>query len=131
LTRRPFNARALIAGYRAACIAADIDPATGNPCANDDPGWWARDYLMWQDPGPAHSPVEAEALASIAAQVRRIAGVPEPETVEDAVRAAWDEDAERRSRQIALPLRELHAARGETVEMIVGVRMLVPVQLLA
>jgi hypothetical protein len=128
LTRRPFNARALIAGYRAACIAADLDPATGNPCANDDPGWWARDYLMWQDPGPAHSPVEAEALASIAAQVRRIAGVPEPETVEDAVRAIWDEDAERRSRQIALPLRELHAKRGETVELIVGVRMLVPVQ---
>jgi hypothetical protein len=128
MTRRPFNTRAFIAGYRAACIAADLDPATGNANANADPDWWARDYLMWQDPGPAHSVVEAEALASISAQVRRIAGVPEPETVEDAVRAAWDEDAERRSRQIALPLREIHAARGETVEMIVGLRMLVPVK---
>lgn len=127
MTRRPFNRAAFLAGYRAACIAAEIDPRTGNPRANDDPRWWARDPAMWEN-GPNASSVEAEALANIAAEVRRIAGVPEPETLADAVRAVWDEDGERRMRQLALPLRELHAARGEVVEMVAGVRMIVPIK---
>jgi hypothetical protein len=127
MTRRPFNAAAFLAGYRAACLAADINPADGNPSANADPLWWAQ-LGLWDDPGAAHSSVEAEAIASIAAQARRIAGVAEPETVADAVRAAWDEDGARREHQLSMPLRELHRARGEIVDLVAGVRMLVPIK---
>ena len=127
MTRKPFNARAFLAGYRAACLEADVDPATGNPNACADPLWWAR-VELWSDPGAAHSVVEAEAIASIAAQSRRIAGVAEPETVADAVRAAWDEDGARREHQLSMPLRELHLKRGEIVDLVAGVRMLVPIK---
>lgn len=136
MTRRPFNRAALLAGYRAACIAADINPADGNPNANADPLWWAQ-LGLWDDPGAAHSSVDAEALASIASQARRIAGVPETEApgVDYAIRpsvraevAALAGDGAGRDRQIGMPLREMYAARGETVELVAGIRMIVPIK---
>jgi hypothetical protein len=135
MTRRPFNARALIAGYRAACIAADLDPASGNPRANDNPRWWVQ-LDLWTEIGDNHSSVEAEALSNIAAEVRRIAGVPWPEApgVDYAIRpsvraeiASLAEDGAGRDRQIVMPLREMYAARGEMVDTILGVRMIVPI----
>lgn len=158
MTRPAFDYRALIVEWRARCRQEGLDPRTGCPLEMeavyrlDDRGrrviaripvlpdpppeplcdpasvtWWVQPDLF-AEIGDNHSTVEAEAFANIAAEVRRIAGVPEPETVADAVRAIWQEDGERRERQIAMPLRELHAKRGEIVELIVGVRMLVPVK---
>lgn len=158
MTRPAFNYRAFVTGWRAICQSRNLDPRTGYPaqteavyrfdangrryldrvpvlpdpapeclCDEDNPTWWQLP-LLWADQGAAHSSVEAEALASIAAQARRIAGVPEPETVADAVRAAWDEDGARRERQLSMPLRELHMARGEIVDLVAGVRMLVPIK---
>lgn len=136
MTRPAFNRAAFVAAYRKACIEADHDPATGNPNANSDPMWWARDLSMWEN-GPNHSAVEAEALASIAAQVRRIAGVPEVEAagVDYAIRpsvraeiAALADDGAGRPVQAIMPLRDIHAKRGETVMEVAGLRMLVPVK---
>jgi hypothetical protein len=127
LTRPAFNYRAFVTRWRALAADHGIDTRTGEPLPVAGRPWWVQ-LDLWTEVGDNASVVEAEAFANIAAEVRRIAGVPEPETVADAVRAIWQEDGERRERQIAMPLRDLHAARGETVEMIVGVRMLVPVQ---
>jgi hypothetical protein len=137
MTRRPFNAAAFLAGYRAACIEADFDPLTGNPNACADPLWWARDPALWNDPGPAHSSVEAEALASIAAQVRRIAGVPDAEApgadyaIRPSVRAeiaSLAEDGAGRLVQGVLPLRDIHRRQGVVVEEVLGVRLIVPIK---
>ena len=127
--RRPFNRAAFLAGYRAACEAQAVNPATGNPAAWDDPHWWANPAL-WTESGRNHSSTEAAALANVAAQARRLANAPEPEALE--VRMA------REFRQIvrevlseeraALPLRELHARRGVTVEEVAGQRMEVPIK---
>ena len=128
MTARPaFNYRKFVADWRELAAENGVDALTGEPLIETGTPWWARDPGMWEN-GPNASSVEAEALASIASQARRIAGVPEPETVADAVRAAWDEDGARRERQIAMPLRELHMARGEIVDLVAGVRMLVPVK---
>jgi hypothetical protein len=137
--RRTFNCGAFLAGYRAACIAADLDPATGNARANDDPRWWARDCSIWAEIGPNASTVEAEAFASIASQVRRIAGVPDVTTEAEyrlrpsmqAEVIALAEDGSNAMHQTIMPLRELHAKRGEVVEAILGVRMLVPIRMTA
>jgi len=124
--RRPFNRAAFLAGYRAACEAQAVDPATGNPAAWDDPHWWANPAL-WTETGRNHSSTEAAALANVAAQARRLANAPEPETLEVAMT--------REFRQIVrevlceeLPLRELHRRRGVTVETIEGLRLEVPVK---
>lgn len=134
--RRPFNRAVFLAGYRAACLAADLDPASGNPRSNADPLWWARDPAMWEN-GPNASVVEAEALASIAAQVRRIAGVPEIEAagVDYAIRpsvraevAALAEDGAGRPVQAIMPLIDIHRRQGVVVEDVLGVRMTVPIK---
>lgn len=127
--RRPFNRAAFLAGYRAACEAQAVDPATGNPAAWDDPHWWANPAL-WTESGRNHSSTEAAALASIAAQARRLANAPEPEALEtrmarefrQIVREVLSEE------RAALPLRELHARRGVTVEEVAGQRMEVPIK---
>lgn len=127
--RRPFNRAAFLAGYRAACEAQAVDPATGNPAAWDDPHWWANPAL-WTETGRNHSSTEAAALASIAAQARRLANAPEPEALEtrmarefrQIVREVLSEE------RAALPLRELHARRGVTVEEVAGQRMEVPIK---
>jgi hypothetical protein len=138
LTARP-SGRAYLDAYRARCVERDLDPATGNqrvfawpeerkqPCGRP---WWAG-VDVFAEIGVNHSTVEAEAFAAIASQVRRIAGVPEPETVADAVRAAWVTDGAERMHQIELPLREIHRRRGETVQELVGIRMLVPIRITA
>ena len=122
--RRPFNRAAFLAGYRAACEAQAVDPATGNPAAWDDPHWWANPAL-WTESGRNHSSTEAAALANVAAQARRLANAPEPEALEtrmarefrQIVREVLSEE------RAALPLRELHARRGVTVEEVAGQRM--------
>ena len=127
--RRPFNRAAFLAGYRAACEANAVSPATGNPAAWDDPHWWANPAL-WTGSGRNHSSTEAAALASIAAQARRLANAPEPEALEtrmarefrQIVREVLSEE------RAALPLRELHARRGVTVEEVAGQRMEVPIK---
>ena len=127
--RRPFNRAAFLAGYRAACEANAVNPATGNPAAWDDPHWWANPAL-WTESGRNHSSTEAAALASIAAQARRLANAPEPEALEtrmarefrQIVREVLSEE------RAALPLRELHARRGVTVEEVAGQRMEVPIK---
>ena len=127
--RRPFNRAAFLAGYRAACEAQAVDPATGNPAAWDDPHWWANPAL-WTETGRNHSSTEAAALANVAAQARRLANAPEPEALEtrmarefrQIVREVLSEE------RAALPLRELHARRGVTVEEVAGQRMEVPIK---
>lgn len=127
--RRPFNRAAFLAGYRAACEANAVDPATGNPAAWDDPHWWANPAL-WTETGRNHSSTEAAALANVAAQARRLANAPEPEALEtrmarefrQIVREVLSEE------RAALPLRELHARRGVTVEEVAGQRMEVPIK---
>ncbi len=127
--RRPFNRAAFLAGYRAACEANAVNPATGNPAAWDDPHWWANPAL-WTESGRNHSSTEAAALANVAAQARRLANAPEPEALEtrmarefrQIVREVLSEE------RAALPLRELHARRGVTVEEVAGQRMEVPIK---
>ena len=117
--RRPFNRAAFLAGYRAACEANAVDPATGNPAAWDDPHWWANPAL-WTESGRNHSSTEAAALADVAAQARRLANAPEPEALEtrmarefrQIVREVLSEE------RAALPLRELHARRGAKIEYV-------------
>lgn len=117
--RRPFNRAAFLAGYRAACEANAVDPATGNPAAWDDPHWWANPAL-WTESGRNHSSTEAAALANVAAQARRLANAPEPEALEtrmarefrQIVREVLSEE------RAALPLRELHARRGAKIEYV-------------
>lgn len=117
--RRPFNRAAFLAGYRAACEANAVNPATGNPAAWDDPHWWANPAL-WTESGRNHSSTEAAALANVAAQARRLANAPEPEALEtrmarefrQIVREVLSEE------RAALPLRELHARRGAKIEYV-------------
>jgi hypothetical protein len=137
--RRPFNRTAFLAGYRAACIAADLDPTTGNARANDDPRWWARDCSIWAEIGPNASTVEAEAFASIASQVRRIAGVPDVTTEAEYVLRpsmqaeviALAEDGANAMHQIVMPLRDIHRRQGVVIDEILGVRMVVPIRMTA
>lgn len=132
--RRPFNRAAFLAGYRAACEAQAVDPATGNPAAWDDPHWWANPGL-WTESGRNHSSTEAAALANVAAQARRAAGIRPALLLADlttadlttVVREYMHEEYDRR-RSADLSLRELHALRGEMVDTILGVRMLVPIK---
>jgi hypothetical protein len=139
LTRRTFNYRQFVAEWRELCSVQHIDPASGNPLGYDDPRWWARDFTIWAEIGPNASTVEAEAFASIASQVRRIAGVPDVTTEAEYVLRpsmqaeviALAEDGAQSMHQTIMPLRELHAKRGEVVEAILGVRMLVPIRMTA
>lgn len=117
--RRPFNRAAFLAGYRAACEAQAVDPATGNPAAWDDPHWWANPAL-WTESGRNHSSTEAAALANVAAQARRLANAPEPEALEtrmarefrQIVREVLSEE------RTSLSLREIHARRGAHIEYV-------------
>lgn len=110
------------------------DPEPEVLCDPASPTWWANP-AFFNDAGPAHSSVEAAAISSIARQARAIAGVPEPvATATDlpptmaARLTELAEDGARRLHQLELPLRELHAMRGETVELVAGQRMLVPIR---
>ena len=87
------------------------------------------DVTMWTDAGISHSCVERDAIASIAAQARAAHGLAEPKTLADVVQDAWREDGAARSRQIVLPLRELHRRRGVTIETIEGMRLEVAIKL--
>lgn len=172
MTRPAFNYREYVAGWRAICQSRRLDPRTGYALETEtvyrfdtnghrtmdrvpvlsDPepeclvdeanaNWWVTTSL-WSEIGPNHSAVEAEALASIAAQVRRIAGVPDVEAagveaagVDYAIRpsvraeiAALADDGAGRPVQAIMPLRDIHAKRGETVMEVAGLRMLVPVK---
>jgi hypothetical protein len=139
--------RAYLDAYRARCIERDLDPATGGqrvfawpeerkqPCGRP---WWAG-VDVFAEIGPNASTVEAEAFAAIASQVRRIAGVPDVTTEAEYVLRpsmqaeviALAEDGANVMHQTIMPLRELHAKRGEVVEAILGVRMLVPIRMTA
>ena len=83
---------------------------------------------MWTDAGISHSCVERDAIASIAAQARAAHGLAEPKTLADVVQDAWREDGAARSRQLVLPLRELHRRRGVTIETIEGMRLEVAIK---
>lgn len=123
--KRTVNLTALLRDYRAACYANGINPATGNPARCDNPHWW-KDVALWDQPGPAHSIVEAAAIQSIAAQAR--AAMPKPaETLTEAMA--------REFRQIVkevlaeeLPLRELHRRRGVEVVELAGLRVEVAIR---
>jgi hypothetical protein len=139
--------RAYLDAYRARCVERDLDPATGNqrvfawpeerkqPCGRP---WWAG-VDVFSEIGPNASTVEAEAFAAIASQVRRIAGVPDVTNEAEYVLRpsmqaeviALAEDGANAMHQTIMPLRELHAKRGEVVEAILGVRMLVPIRMTA
>lgn len=133
MTRRAFDYRAFRDGWRKLAADHGIDPITG--CYNyaDDAGWWKRPEL-WHDPGPSASIVERDAIASIAAQARAAYGLKAPPTLEQVmtaefravVKEALEEDRAAKRRE--LPLRELHALRGETVIDIEGMRVLVPIK---
>jgi hypothetical protein len=138
------SGRAYLDAYRARCVERDLDPATGNqrvfawpeerkqPCGRP---WWAG-VEQFAEIGPNASTVEAEAFASIASQVRRIAGVPDVTTESEYVLRpsiqaeviALAEDGANAMHQTIMPLRELHAKRGEVVQDVIGVRMLVPIR---
>lgn len=156
--RRPFDYAAFRARYRSALITHGLNPRTGLPaevetvyrvdeagrrtlaripvlpdaeperlCDPSDPMWWAKADL-WAEIGPNHSSVEAAALSSIARQARAISGVPEPQTVDQAVREAWEADGADRMVQIPLPLRDIHKARGVEVVTLNGLRIEVPIK---
>ena len=136
MTARPaFNYAAFLKGWRSLCADNAIDARTGEPLACSDQLWWQKNPAVWAEIGPNASPTEAAAFQSIAAQARRLAGAPEvgAETgyalrpSMQAEIAAMAVDGERRAVQMALPLRELYARRGETVEEILGQRMIVPI----
>jgi hypothetical protein len=137
--RRTFNYRAFVAEWRELCSAQHIDPASGNPLGYDDPRWWARDCSIWAEIGPNASTVEAEAFASIASQVRRIAGVPDVTTEAEYVLrpsmqaevVALAEDGANAMHQTIMPLRDVHRRQGLVVENILGVRMTVPIKMTA
>lgn len=108
-----------------------VVPEREPECMVDDQAgtWWARPEL-WTESGRNHSSTEAAALANVAAQARRLANAPEPEALEtrmarefrQIVREVLSEE------RAALPLRELHARRGVTVEEVAGQRMEVPIK---
>ena len=139
--RRPFNRAAFLAGYRAACEAQAVNPATGNPAAWDDPHWWENPAL-WTESGRNHSSTEAAALANVAAQARRARGVERPKSNIEifgdvflegaadrhAATAARRAEIEARRARRDLPLRERYAAEGKTVEEVAGKRILVNVR---
>ena len=129
MARKPFDYKAFVSQWRELCAAHSIDPRTGQYTYMDDARWWARDPLMWTDAGVAHSVVERDAIASIAQQARAAHGLAEPRTLADVVQDAWREDGASRSRQLVMPLRELHAKRGVTIETIAGMRLEVAIKL--
>jgi hypothetical protein len=126
--RKPFDYKAFVAGWRELCADHGLDPRTGLYTYADTPGWWKR-VELWHDAGVAHSVVERDAIASIAQQARAAHGLAEPRTLADVVQDAWREDGASRSRQLVMPLRELHAKRGVTIETIAGMRLEVAIKL--
>lgn len=126
--RRAFDLAAFRKGWRDLAADHGLDPITGEPLAATDAGWW-KDPEMWSDPGPAHSVVEAQAIASIAAQARA-AAPPKLTTLEaiGLIREVVAEMASERLVQQMLPLRELHARRGVEVAEVLGIRMEVPIR---
>jgi hypothetical protein len=138
------SARAYLDAYRARCVERDLDPATGGqrvfawPEERKQPHgrpWWAG-VDVFAEIGPNASTVEAEAFASIASEVGRIAGRPYVTTEAEyrlrpsmqAEVIALAEDGAQAMHQTIMPLRELHARRGEVVQDVIGVRMLVPIR---
>jgi hypothetical protein len=139
--------RAYLDAYRARCIERDLDPATGGqrvfawpeerkqPCGRP---WWAG-VDVFAEIGPNASTVEAEAFASIASQVRRIAGVPDVTNESEYVlrpsmRAeviAMAEDGANAMHQTIMPLRDIHRRQGVVIDEILGVRMVVPIRMTA
>nr|WP_295383686.1 hypothetical protein [Pseudoxanthomonas sp.] len=148
MTARRFAYRAFVAGWRELAAARELDARTGlaretvweyrldararrvlvrvpvqpdpEPAClvdEDSATWWAVPAL-WAEVGPNHSSVEAEALASIAAQARAAAGQPEPQTISDVVREALAELRAERAAQHTISLADLHARRGARVEYI-------------
>jgi hypothetical protein len=141
------SARAYLDAYRARCVERDLDPATGGqrvfawpeerkqPCGRP---WWAG-VDVFSEIGPNASTVEAEAFASIASQVRRIAGVPDVTTEAEYVLRpsmqaeviALAEDGANAMHQIVMPLRDIHRRQGVVIDEILGVRMVVPIRMTA
>ena len=113
-----------------------VAPEREPECLVDDQAgtWWANPAL-WTETGRNHSSTEAAALANVAAQARRAAGIRPALLLADlttadlttVVREYMHEEYDRR-RSADLSLRELHALRGEMVDTILGVRMLVPIK---
>jgi hypothetical protein len=138
--------RAYLDAYRARCVERDLDPATGGqrvfawPEERKQPHgrpWWAG-VDVFAEIGPNASTVEAEAFASIASQVRRIAGVSDVANEADAeyrlrpsMQAevnALAEDGANAMHQTIMPLRDVHRRQGLIVDEILGVRMVVPIR---
>jgi hypothetical protein len=136
--------RAYLDAYRARCVERDIDPATGGQRVFAWPEerkqlhgrpWWAG-VEQFAEIGVNHSTVEAEAFASIASQVRRIAGVPDVTTEAEYVLRpsmqaeviALAEDGANAMHQTIMPLRDVHRRQGLVVDLVAGVRMTVPIK---
>ena len=141
-TRRAFIYAEFIQGWRDICADLRLDPADGTPRIYQWPKerqqpcgrpWWA-DPQIFADPGKSHSTVEAEAFRNLAQQVRFITAAPVLPTLAQrmaaefraVVKEALEED--RAARRADLPLRQLHALRGEEVITLEGVRVLVPIK---
>jgi hypothetical protein len=141
------SARAYLDAYRARCVERDLDPATGGqrvfawPEERKQPHgrpWWAG-VDVFAEIGPNASTVEAEAFASIASEVGRIAGRPYVTTEAEYVLRpsmqaeviALAEDGANAMHQTIMPLRDVHRRQGLIVENILGVRMTVPIKMTA
>lgn len=120
-------------------VRVPVHPDAEPECLVDEasPTWWQMPVL-WESPGSAHSVVEAEAFRNIAADARAIHRLAEPPTLEEAmtrefrllvrevlteeVRAGWPVQLP------LIPLRTMYTKRGETVEEVAGLRMIVPIR---
>jgi len=129
LTPRRFDYRAFVTDWRSLAADHGLDPLTGEYTYADDPLWWAKRPEAWHDPGLAHSRVEAEAIRNIAAAARAAQGVKPAQTLAQAMTAEFRQIVREVLREEhTIPLRELHARRGETVADVAGMRMIVPIK---
>lgn len=126
MKRKPFCYSEFVRNWREKCAELHLNPDDGSPLAfawpeerrqPDGRAWWV-DSAIFEDPGPAHSSTEREAIANIAAKTRAMTGAPKPDTLAEAmdrefraiVRDALAED------NALTPLRERMAAQGKTIE---------------
>lgn len=137
--RARFDYAAFVTEWRRLADAHGLAARTGQPLEHAGKPWWA-DAALWNDPGKSRSSTEATALAHIAAESRRVQGSERPKSNTELFWEVFTEGAgERRAATIARreellaarhrrheeSLREKYAGRGETVEEVEGVRMVV------
>lgn len=123
-------------------IPVQTEPAADTLHDPAVPVWW-QDAALWNDPGKSRSSTEATALANVAAEARRAQGSERPKSATElfwevftegaalrraATNAHREELLAARRRRHEESLREKYALRGETVEDVEGIRMVVPIK---